>query len=119
MALASWRQRAVLVSGMRREDRLAFLLHPETADLLLASAVRTDRLPRLNDVDVCLYCRRRQCIAVCPTGALTARTDGRIALDDDRCIGCGACVISCYEFGNLAWTQPTQSGFEESPNVLD
>jgi Fe-S-cluster-containing dehydrogenase component len=87
---------------------MAFLLHQETADLVLASASADDGRPSINDGDICLYCRRHQCIAVCPTAALSTRADGRVDLDSRRCIGCGACVVSCYEFANLAWRRSDQ-----------
>jgi Fe-S-cluster-containing dehydrogenase component len=104
---------------MRREDRIAELLHPEIADLLLNTIASSESRPTVNDQDICLYCRRHQCIAVCPTGALTTRGDGRIELIENRCCGCGACVLSCYEFGNLAWIPNPGVSREESSIVLD
>lgn len=104
---------------MRREDRIASLLHPETADLLLEAISGSDHRPAINDVDICLYCRRHQCIAVCPTSALATKDDGRIEFAENRCVRCGACVVSCYEFGNLAWARISGVQIEESTGVLD
>ena len=88
---------------MRKEDRRAFLLHTELADTLLGVATKGETVPRVNDRDICRHCRRHQCVAVCPTGALTTRIDERLNIDADRCISCGACVVACFEFANLAW----------------
>ena len=71
--------------------------------MLLAATVTGSSRPSINDADICLYCRRHQCIAVCPTAALSSRNDGRLDFDEHRCVGCGACAVSCYEFVNLSW----------------
>lgn len=90
---------------MRKEDRRAYVLHRETADLVLRHTSSTGLVPELNDRDICLHCRRHQCIASCPTAALSTRADGRIEIVPDRCVSCGACVIACYEYKNLAWRE--------------
>ena len=49
----------------------------------------------------CMQCDAPPCIPVCPvepTKATYKRPDGVIAIDYERCIGCGACVAACpYE----------------------
>jgi ferredoxin-like protein FixX len=82
---------------------LAWVLHPETANSILAASTPGAFIPSLNDPDVCLHCRRHQCIAVCPTAALATRGDGRLAIEAIRCVSCGSCQIACYEFDNIAW----------------
>lgn len=47
-------------------------------------------LPRL-----CNHCERPSCISVCPAAATWQRQDGIVVIDDDRCVGCGACVEAC------------------------
>src|SRR5258708_27434206 len=37
----------------------------------------------------------RECVAVCPTVAITRPEDGPVALDMGRCIFCSACVDVC------------------------
>ena len=90
---------------MRKEDRRAYVLHPETADLLLRHILSDGPVPELNDRDICLHCRRHQCIASCPTAALSTRSDGRLEIETDRCVSCGACVIACYEYTNIIWRE--------------
>jgi Fe-S-cluster-containing dehydrogenase component len=47
-------------------------------------------VPRL-----CMQCDDPPCVAVCPVGA-TFKTDGGVVLvDQQRCIGCGYCVVAC------------------------
>ncbi len=47
-------------------------------------------LPRL-----CNHCKHPSCIEVCPAGATWQRRDGIVVVDNERCIGCGACVDAC------------------------
>lgn len=39
--------------------------------------------------------RLGSCIAVCPVEAIERTGDGRIVVDREKCIGCGACTRSC------------------------
>lgn len=43
----------------------------------------------------CFHCASPLCVPCCPAGASTQREDGIIFVDADRCIGCGACIMSC------------------------
>ncbi|MBS7526183.1 4Fe-4S binding protein [Fusibacter paucivorans] len=54
-------------------------------------------LPEKNyhTVSTCNQCSVCECIDVCPTGAMTREKDGFVALDPDKCIGCGLCNMMC------------------------
>lgn len=44
----------------------------------------------------CMHCQDAPCTKVCPTGAMTKRTeDGIVVVDQERCIGCGYCIWAC------------------------
>jgi len=44
----------------------------------------------------CMHCDEPPCLPVCPASAIYKREeDGVVHTNDDRCIGCGACVIAC------------------------
>jgi tetrathionate reductase subunit B len=47
-------------------------------------------VPRL-----CMQCEDSPCTAVCPVGATYRTPDGVVLVDQDRCIGCGYCVVAC------------------------
>ena len=42
----------------------------------------------------CYHCNEANCIAVCPEKAIS-KVDGWTVIDQDKCIGCGACVTVC------------------------
>ncbi len=44
----------------------------------------------------CMHCGSPACMAVCPVGAITKRTeDGLVVVDRDKCIGCHSCLYAC------------------------
>ena len=47
-------------------------------------------VPRL-----CMQCENSPCTSVCPVGATFRTADGVILVDEQRCIGCGYCVVAC------------------------
>jgi phenylacetyl-CoA:acceptor oxidoreductase subunit 1 len=43
----------------------------------------------------CNHCSEPPCLEVCPTGATYRRSDGIVGIHEERCIGCGYCVLAC------------------------
>ncbi len=43
----------------------------------------------------CQHCANPSCVKACPTGASYKRDDGIVAIDQDKCIGCKACMMAC------------------------
>lgn len=43
----------------------------------------------------CNHCQDPACVANCPTGAMHRQSDGTVAVDAGRCIGCGTCTWVC------------------------
>jgi phenylacetyl-CoA:acceptor oxidoreductase subunit 1 len=43
----------------------------------------------------CMQCEHPPCQDTCPTGATYCRPDGIIDINEDLCIGCGACIVAC------------------------
>jgi formate dehydrogenase iron-sulfur subunit len=43
----------------------------------------------------CMHCTDAACVMVCPTGALYKDAKGFVALDEDKCNGCGYCTQFC------------------------
>jgi Fe-S-cluster-containing dehydrogenase component len=65
---------------------------PGRAPVTVGGSVVTDVrfVPRL-----CMQCEESPCTGVCPVGATYRTADGVILVDEDRCIGCGYCVVAC------------------------
>ncbi len=43
----------------------------------------------------CMHCDNAPCVKVCPVAARYKRSDGLVAVDFDRCIGCRYCQVAC------------------------
>jgi Fe-S-cluster-containing dehydrogenase component len=43
----------------------------------------------------CMQCDTPSCVAACPVDATYKQTDGLVAIDPTRCIGCGNCITAC------------------------
>ncbi len=50
---------------------------------------------RLFSVMRCNHCTDAPCVEICPVEALYIRDDGIVDFDNDRCIGCKACMQAC------------------------
>ncbi len=44
---------------------------------------------------ICNHCEEAPCARVCPTTATYITDEGIVLVDDDKCIGCGACIVAC------------------------
>ena len=71
----------------------------------------------------CMQCEVPPCTPVCPVKATWKRPDGIVAIDYDKCIGCGYCVTACpynartRDLGeNYTDGTPAIQPYEEQPN---
>lgn len=55
-------------------------------------------------IRTCKACVNPECVAACPTGALSQKKNGGLQLDVEKCISCKTCVESCLIDG-LAWDE--------------
>ena len=54
----------------------------------------------------CMHCSEPSCVAVCATGAARKMPDGRVEIDQNRCVGCKNCVVAC-PFGAANFSEDT------------
>lgn len=43
----------------------------------------------------CMHCKDAPCMMGCPTGAIVQKTGGMVIVNQELCIGCHSCLISC------------------------
>ena len=51
--------------------------------------------PELNVPVICMACDNAPCTKVCPVNARIREINNSVVTDEDRCIGCGACIYIC------------------------
>jgi carbon-monoxide dehydrogenase iron sulfur subunit len=55
---------------------------------------------KINFAVSCRHCEDPLCVKSCITGAMQKDENGRVFVDDTRCVGCYTCILVC-PFGSL------------------
>ena len=65
------------------------------APSLARLAVRKDMARYEFRIVVCQHCAQPACLEACPSGALSVDSRGIVVMDEEVCVGCGACAEAC------------------------
>lgn len=49
----------------------------------------------------CRHCEEPDCVLACKNGSLSKAEDGRVLLQEDKCVGCWMCLMAC-RFGAIS-----------------
>ncbi len=54
---------------------------------------------------MCQHCEDPTCASVCPVGALTKTSEGPVAYDAEKCLGCRYCIQACpFQVPRYEWS---------------
>lgn len=56
--------------------------------------IRIEESDEISFAVACRHCEDPLCVRGCISGALTIE-DGMVAIDQDKCVGCYTCILSC------------------------
>lgn len=57
--------------------------------------IRIEEKDKISFAVSCRHCEDPVCVKSCITGALTKGEDGIIRINQDKCIGCYTCILTC------------------------
>jgi ferredoxin like protein len=79
------------------------------SERLGSDAYSTDKTPhlRVDDPKLCVSCKLKPCIVVCPAQVYSWDAD-RLRIQYENCLELGACRVACHQVGQraLVWEYP-------------
>ncbi|MDO8691289.1 MAG: thiamine pyrophosphate-dependent enzyme [Dehalococcoidia bacterium] len=95
-------------------------------DVIEGGRIKSVHLPEMsfNSALTCIQCGEPQCLAVCPTGAITKSAQtGTVSVQESKCVGCALCTLAC-QYGGVFYDQRKKKAFkcdrcDGDPKCLD
>lgn len=77
-------------SHSKKINFLEFIVKPDKQP-----SVRIKKVGRFITPLRCVHCDFPSCVVICPTKALKKDENGIVIIENERCVGCGLCIIVC------------------------
>ncbi|MCM8786125.1 MAG: 4Fe-4S dicluster domain-containing protein [Candidatus Omnitrophica bacterium] len=77
-------------SHSQEKNFFKFIENPD-----IMPSVRIKKIGQYNTPLRCLHCDFPSCVVICPTKALKKDENKIIIIENEKCVGCGMCVVVC------------------------
>lgn len=89
-------------NGLTYDESIAELKKTSEKKLTYVAALPDDAYMRR----LCMHCEDPACVSVCPVAALVKTSEGPVAYDGGKCMGCRYCMVACpFDIPKYEWSK--------------
>lgn len=82
-------------SGFRNSDGTPNMIKAFKSGKKPVPRIQVEEGSEVNFAVQCRFCDGKACVKGCIAGALSITPEGVVVCDEDKCVGCGTCIMSC------------------------